>query len=132
MANNLQSTTATNIVGPNLSALAAANNTNQYFNNFYTIPFNVSAGSNDAIVAFFERYTQNTQTARAMASSVLYTAFAQNLDPLTVLSEFESLPTGQLNTYLAAFLNISRIPTSMLGVNSGTKTSPFVTRTILL
>jgi len=133
MANiNSQITTATNVTGPDLSAALSANNTNQYFNNFYSIPFNISAGANDAIVAFFEKYTQNTQAAQAMASSVLYTAFSQNLNPLTVLSEFEALPQGQLNTYLAAFLNISRIPTSMIGVNNGTKTSPFITRTILL
>jgi len=129
---NPQITTATNITGPDLSASTAANNATQYFNNFYAIPFNVSADTNDAIVAFFEKYTTNRQTAHTMASSVLYTAMSQNIDPLTVLSQFEALPQGQLNSYLAAFLNMSRVQTSILGVNTGLKTSPYITRTILL
>ena len=57
---------------------------------------------------------------------------AQNLDPLTVLADFQKLPPGQLNNYLIAFLNINRAPTSVIGINAGTKTSPYVTRTILL
>ncbi|HET8688768.1 MAG TPA: hypothetical protein VFM18_19295 [Methanosarcina sp.] len=132
MATNTQITTATNITGPNLSAASAMNNAPQYFNNFYSIPYNVSANANDAIVAFFEEYSQNVQTANSLAAAVLYTAFSQNLNPLSVLSEFKNLPKGQVNEYLAAFLNISRASTSMIGIKKGTTTSPFVSRTILM
>jgi hypothetical protein len=93
----------------------------------------VNSNTNDAIIAFFQQYTQNTTAANNLASAVLYTAMSQNLDPMSVLSQFESLPKGQLNAYLAAFLNISRVPTSSLGINNGAKsTSPYVVRSILL
>ena len=127
-----QATTATNITGPDLSAASAAVNANRYYNNFYNSGFNVSAGANDAITAFFQQYSPNATVAKNLASAVLYTALAQNLDPLTVLSDFERLPKGQLNNYLLAFLNTSRVPTSTLGINNGTKTSPFITRLILV
>jgi hypothetical protein len=127
-----QVTTATNLQGPDLSFASAVNNANKYFNNFYNTGFAVSAGANDAITGFFEQYSPNPQAAKQLASAVLYTALAQNLDPLKVLSEFEALPKGQLNTYLVAFLNTTREPTSVLGINHGTKTSPYITRAILI
>jgi hypothetical protein len=127
-----QVSTATNVTGPDLSVAQALNNANKYFNNFYAIPFDVSSETNDAIIAFFEQYTANKATAKNLAAAVLYTALAQNLNPLSVLSEFNSLPRGQLNSYLIAFLNINRVPTSILGLKDSKKTSPFVTRTILL
>jgi hypothetical protein len=127
-----QISTATNIVGPDLSAASSLVDARKYFNNFYSVPFNVSADVDNALVAFFEEYTPNRVAAKNLAGAVLYTALAQNLNPLTVLSEFKNLPTGQLNNYLVAFLNVNRAPTSVLGINNGTKTSPYITRTILL
>jgi hypothetical protein len=63
---------------------------------------------------------------------VVYTALAQNLDPMAVMAQFQSLPPGQLTNYLAAFLNATRAPTSMLGLKTQTTTSPYVTRTVLV
>jgi len=133
MTTNLQTTAATNITGPDLSPASSKNNAPKYFNNFYSTPFNVSADVNDAIVAFFQQYTQNPTSAKNLSAAVLYTAMSQNIEPMSILSEFQNLPKGQLNAYLAAFLNVSRVPTSSLGINNGSKlTSPYVTRSILL
>lgn len=129
MATN-QTTTATNISGPDLSG--AENDARKYFNNFYNSGFNVSAGVNDAMLGFFEQYAQNKSAAKNLASAVLYTSLAQGLDPMQVLSDFGKLPKGQLNNYLVAFLNSNRVPTSFLGTKTSTKTSPYITRSILL
>jgi hypothetical protein len=126
-----QFTTATNLQGPELSNKSASADARKYFNNFYTIPFNVSADTDAAIISFFEQYTNNKTSAKNLASAVLYTAMAQNINPLTVLSDFQSLPKGQLNDYLIAFLNINRVPTSTIGVRGSTQTSPYISRTIL-
>jgi len=124
-----QTTTATNITGPDLSN--TTNDANKYFNNLYHTEFSV--GPADAvIIAFFEQYTANKLAAKNMAATVLYTAMAQNLDPMAVLAEFQKLPKGQLNNYLAAFLNANRVPTSVLGIKSTAGTNPLVARTILL
>jgi hypothetical protein len=125
-----QVTTATNLQGPDLSN--AASDARKYFNNFYTIDFNVSSGANDAMLGFFEQYTTSASTAKNLAAAVLYTAMASNMDPMQVLSDFQALPKGQLNNYLVAFLSINRAPTSVIGTKSSTKTSPYVTRSILL
>lgn len=131
-----QITTATNFQGPNLSlgvnstAPGGTNNAQQYFNNFFAGNFSIGA-ANDAIVAFFEQYTGSKSAGQQLAATVIYTAQAQNLDPMLLLSEFKNLTTGQINTYLAAFLNFNRVPTSQLGIKTSTTTSPFITRTIL-
>ena len=95
-------TTATNLTGPNISVESSASDARKYFNNFYSIPFNVSADADNAIIAFFEEYSDNKEAAKNLASAVLYTAMSQNLNPLTILSQFQALPKGQLNQYLIA------------------------------
>jgi hypothetical protein len=123
-----QTTTATNIQGPDLST---SGNTQKYFNNFYAIKFDISSNANAAILAFFEQYADNKAAAKNLAAAVVYTALAQNIDPLKVLDDFQKLPKGHINTYLIAFLNANRVPTSMLGLKDTTATSPYVLRTIL-
>lgn len=129
---NSQVSTATNITGPDVSAASSLANAGKYFNNFYKIDFNVSSSTNDAVIAFFEQHTQNKATAKNLSAAVIYTAMAQNMDPILVLAEFQKMSKGELNSYLVAFLNITRVPTSVLGIKGGTKTSPFITRSILL
>ena len=120
--------TATNLSGPNVNPNS---NINNYFNNLYSNDQSIGA-ANDAVVAFFEQYTVNKIAGQNLAAAVIYTAQAQQMDPMKVMSDFASLPKGQLNTYLVAFLNVNRVPTSLIGINNGTKTSPYVQRSILV
>jgi len=102
-----------------------------YFNNFYGPTFNVSQGVDDSVISFFEKITADKTTAKALAGALIYTAKAQNLDPMAVLQEFSALPAGQLNTYLVTFLNLNRIGTSYLGLSNAPPTSIYISRAIL-
>lgn len=124
-----QITTATNLAAPDTSY--AQNDARRYFNNFYSKTFEVGP-ADDAIVGFFEQYTSNKKSAKNLAAVVLYTSQAQNLDPMAVLSQFQQLPKGQLNSYLAAFLNANRAPTSAIGIKTTNNTNPLISRTVLL
>ena len=124
-----QITTATNLTGPDTSV--SETDARKYYNNFYSKQFAIGP-ADDAIVGFFEQYTQNKKAAKNLAAVVIYTAQAQNLDPMTVLSEFQQLPKGQLNAYLAAFLNTNRAPTSVIGIKSTNNTNPLVSRSVLV
>ena len=124
-----QITTATNVQGPDLSGTSG--NTNKFFNNFFAKDFGIGA-ANDIITAYFEEYTGSGSAGKALAAAVIYTAQAQNLNPLEVMAEFQKLSRGELNNYLAAFLNFNRVPTSQIGIKTTSTTSPFITRTILL
>jgi hypothetical protein len=123
-----QISTATNVQGPDLSG--TQNDSRKFFNNFFARDFSVGA-ANDVIVAYFEKYTGNAIAGKNLAATVLYTAQAQNLDPMAVLAEFQKLTPGQIDNYLAAFLNFNRVPTSVIGVKQVQQTSPYITRSIL-
>ena len=105
--------------------------TTNYFNNFFGPTFDVSQGVDDAVVSYFEKIAANKQSARAMAGALIYTAKAQNLDPMSILQEFSRLPKGQLNNYLTMFLNLNRIGTSYLGISNAPITNKYVSRMIL-
>ena len=120
--------TATNLQGPDLSS--TLQNTQKYFNNFFARDFSIGA-ANDVITAYFEKYTGSATNGKMLAATVIYTAQAQNLDPMAVLAEFQKLTPGQIDNYLAAFLNLNRIPTSTIGIKKNVSTSPFIKRSIL-
>jgi hypothetical protein len=107
---------------------------NQYFNNFYTVPSTVSTDQNDAVVAYFQKVTGgNIQSAEILASNVIYTAMAQGMDPMAAIQQFQSVPIGQLNSYLAMFLNLNRVGTSVIGFNNqqNTNQNKYILRSIL-
>jgi len=124
-----QITTATNLQGPNLGG--TQDDARKYFNNLYAFPFNISPNNNDAINAFFEEYTGDRVAGDNLAAVVVYTALAQNINPMQVVSQFQQLPKNELNSYLTAFLNANRVPTSTLGFRSAVTTNQFVNRAIL-
>lgn len=131
MTTNKQLSTATNLQGPDATSSAGAP-ANQYFTNLYTIDMSVAAETNDALIGFFGEYTGNANAGKNLAGAVLYTAKAQNLNPMAVLDNFQKLPKGQLDSYILAFLNSTRAPTSWLGIRTAYTTSPYVSRTILV
>ena len=46
----------------------------KYFNNWFDIPIEVSSNVDSAVIAYFEQITINKESARALASAVLYTS----------------------------------------------------------
>ena len=103
----------------------------KFFNNYFEFPISVSTNVDAAIVAHFEQIADNKESARALASAVIYTAIKQGIDPMSALDEFKKIPLGELNTYTALFLNFERIGTSFLGVKNRPQQNKYVTRAIL-
>ena len=105
---------------------------NTYFNNYFITPGNVSGDQNSAVTAFFESVTGgNKQSAAVLASTVIYTAMSQGINPMTIVQQFQAVPKGELTLYLAMFLNLNRIGTSLVGVNNNSPQNKYVTRAIL-
>lgn len=111
--------------------LNTINDTKNYFNNFFNQNFSVSQNVDDAIIAFFEKVTGNKESAKILASAVIFTSLAQKIDPMATLQQFTTLSSGELNAYLTMFLNLNRVGTSYLGISNQPITSKYVARTIL-
>lgn len=105
--------------------------TDTFFNNFFNFPIEVSSNVDTAIVAHFEQISDNKESARALASAVIYTAIKQGVNPMSVLDEFKKVPIGELNTYTTLFLNFERVGTSFLGLKNRPQQNKYVTRAIL-
>lgn len=114
----------------NLNALVERD-VQKYFNNFFDVPVEVSSNIDTAILSYFETITDNKESARALASAVIYTSVKQGTNPMETLKEFQKLPRGELDAYTAMFLNLSRIGTSFLGITNQPVINNYITRTIL-
>lgn len=104
----------------------------QYFNNIFKNTIALTGDVVEAVETFFEIITKNRASAKVLASAIIVTAKSQNQDPLTLVQEFKKLNPGQINAYLATYLNLNRIPTSLLGTVNKPPVNQFVERTILL
>ena len=127
MSDNIAST-ATNIAAPNLAG--SKDNPNKFFNNYFSVKFEIGP-ANDALIAYLEKFTGNESAGKTLAAAVLYTAQAQNINPMTVLNQFQKLKPGELNSYLAAMLNFNRVPTSMLGIKTKNNVNQYIERSII-
>lgn len=125
-----QNTYPTNLRGINTNAIDPPDTTS-FFNNYFNFPIEVSSNVDAAIIAFFEKIADNQESARALASAVIYTALKQGVNPMGVIDEFKKLPPGDLNTYTALFLNTERVGTSFLGLKNRPVQNKYVTRAIL-
>jgi hypothetical protein len=117
-----------NIKAVNLTPSLTTDDTDFFFSNYFTPTFTVSQNVDDAILSFFEKITENKESAKILASSVIYTSLARDLNPMEILSKFSSMGEKELNSYVTAFLNINRIGTSYLGINGVPKVGKYVQR----
>lgn len=106
-------------------------NGSKFFNNYFDNTISISTAKDDAVVAYFEKVTENRDSALALSSAVIYTARVQNIDVMAVLDEFKKLNKEQLGPYISYFLNLSRVGTSLIGVQNNTIKNKYVTRSIL-
>jgi hypothetical protein len=119
----------TNLEQINLNTIETKD-TYKYFNNFFDIPVEVSSNVDAAIIAYFQQVADTKESARALASAVIYTSVKQGLNPMETLKEFQRLPKGELDAYTAMFLNFERKGTSYLGITNQPQINKYIQRSI--
>lgn len=80
-----------NISNGNLPTNQNFSTTSRYFNNFFQPTLNVNSNIDGSIISYFETLTGNKESAKVLASSVLYTALTQGLDPMQILTELNNI-----------------------------------------
>jgi len=103
----------------------------QYFNNLVQPTLNVPIDAEGAILSYFESVTGDKESARNLTNAVVFTSLASGNTPMKILADFKKVSAGELNLYLATFLNLNRINTSLLGLTNHPRASVFVKRSIL-
>jgi hypothetical protein len=120
-----------NPVQPTNIGSSGTNNTTKYFNNYFAGTVDIDQNINDSILSYFEQQTGNIETAKLLVLAVIETAKVQREDPIDVLNQFQKMPKGDLNAFMALYLNTSRVNTSFLGIKNVTKSNQYVTRTVI-
>jgi hypothetical protein len=113
------------------SEVSEVQSTEGYFSNLYNFQFDLPTNVNDAVQNFFQEYTGEIESAKILAASVIITATARGTDPMALIQQFRSMPKNELSLYLATFLNLNRVNTSLLGLKNQPRTNYFVQRSIL-
>ena len=81
-----------NAVNTNVVNLSQNKSTpaDRYFSNYFVTPSTISSDVNDAVISYFQTLTNgNSQSATILASTVVYTAMAQGIDPMTIVQQFQ-------------------------------------------
>lgn len=119
----------------NLGSIDVSSNTDtkttEYFNNFFDPKFTVDPNIDAAVISYFESVSDNKESAKVLASAVIYTSYTRGINPMSVLKEFTNLQTGELNQYLTMFLNLQRVGTSFLGLTTQPIANKYVARAVL-
>ena len=84
-----------------------------YFNNYFTTPANLTAQEYDVAKSFFINRTGNEQAAAALTAAVILAANELNIKIVDIIEEFKN--TGDLKSAIPTFLNLSRRTSSLLG-----------------
>jgi len=95
----------------NLPPNTDINSTTQFFNNYFDDRFTTSPNINDAVVGYFESVTGSKASGITLASTVIYTALTQGLDPMGLVDEFKKMPSGR-KTEVKTPINTASVNTS--------------------
>ena len=93
--------------------------------------FTVSQNLNDAVLGYFEKITTSKESAKIMASAIVYTSLAQRVDPMAVLAKFQGMSDEEKMNFLSMFLNLNRVGSSFLGTHSVPRISKYIKRAII-
>ena len=105
--------------------------TQAFFEQYFDQKIAISENELNAIVGYFTNRSNNKEAANSLAVAVISGAIEQDLSPMEVLDQFKKLDSKQIDTYLAYFLNLTRYPTSLVGLSTTPVASKYVTRSIL-
>ena len=105
--------------------------TSRYFNNVYKTSNAISPAVSSSIISWFQDQTGSRETATLLARTLINTAESLGEDPRKILQEFTKLPRGELNAFLALFLNSGRVPTSLLGIKNQPTPTDLISRTLI-
>lgn len=104
--------------------------TQSFFTNTFLPPLTVSQNVDDAVIAYFQKITDNKESAKTLAATVLLVSVSQGISPMEALKEFGNLDSTSLNDYATMFLNLNRVNTSLLGLSNSPQASKYISRMI--
>ena len=128
-----KNSTPTNLYG-NLPAKAgdSATKVKQFFNQYYTEPFEFSSNEVDATVAFFRKRGFDEVSANSVATIVMQQPKMDNVKIFELIDTLGGFDEVQLSTVITEILNYNRSKISTLGYKVDQATNKLETRNIVV
>jgi hypothetical protein len=116
----------------NLPTPVSVTNPSVFFNGYFSQPLQVSDAVWGQVYGYFFSLTNDVDSANALAQGVIALTYNNNLDPLTVIAQFQSAPnSSSVKQLLISFFNSAKGATSKLGYKINNATPPNVARNIV-
>jgi len=96
----------------NLPPKSGQEPTVNFFNNFFKSDLTVTQNVDDAVIGYFQTITGERESARVLASAVLFTALNQGLDPMSVIDELRRLSQANLKNQPTQITYTERVSTA--------------------
>ena len=120
------------IPSPTAITTATDLSTDAFFNGYFSQTIQVSDAVWGQIYGYFIGLTKNSESANALSQAVIAICYNNNLDPLTLLKEFQANPVqSNVKTLLISFFNSTKGSTSKLGFKNNLNTSKYIERNLL-
>jgi len=103
-----------------------------FFNGYFTQPVQISDAVWEQVYNYFLTLTNDPTAANTLAQSVIALTHNNNLNPLTVLNQFQTSPNNSnIKNLLISFFNNVKGSTSKLGYKNNITTSANIARNII-
>lgn len=100
------------------------------FDRFYAYEVNVPQLEYDAVYSFFSSIYGSREAAGNFTVSLFRAAQASTIPVMTLLEQIQGLDQADLNLTLAYYLNNTRSPATLLGINASTTPNYYVARNV--
>jgi predicted small secreted protein len=103
----------------NLPSVTNTDATILAFDNYYAAPFEIHAGTFNAIRGFFEARGFEKNSAETISVAIMKQAKLDGYNAMEVLDSLKGLDNVELSSLVAEIINYGRFKTSYLGYNQG-------------
>lgn len=115
----------------NISKNATTKSTKVFFNEYYTIPINISDNELTSTISFFE--SKGFESSAALTTAIILINQAKNdkVNIFTLIDSLRSLSNIKLTELVAEILNYNRRPSSVIGFKRNLNINRFESRNII-
>jgi len=116
----------------NIPTPSTYNSSQTFFNGYFSQPIQTSPDVWGQVYGYFFTLTKNADAANSLAQSVIALTHNNNLNPLSVIQQFQSAPnSNNVKQLLISFFNSAKGATSKLGYKNNNLVNPNVIRNLL-
>jgi len=105
--------------------------TEEYFSNYFAQRGYVNPATYEALIAHFEKQTNNKDVARIIVGALIQTSIEKNVSVTGLIDKFANMSVRDVEKFVVSYLNYSRKNSSFLGFTNTVKNSNYVKRTVL-